>query len=77
MSHHTAIDLLKAELKDAEARAIEVKTDTKDAIDEGKRAENVLYRANSRVDDLKRAIAALEKDGRGVEVTAVDDQPHH
>ena len=60
MMHHTAIELLRAELKIAEATAAEVKADTKDEIDAGIRAQRKLSNANDRVSDLKASIVALD-----------------
>jgi hypothetical protein len=68
MSHHTAVQLLKTNLKGAEERAAQVARDNRDTIQAGTRAQRELDDANREVTDLKASIALLEKDHRGVSV---------
>jgi hypothetical protein len=68
MSHYTAVQLLKNELKDAEKHATEIAAQHKDTIYAGERAQGEVNRANQKVSDLKASIALLEKPtGQAVE----------
>lgn len=65
MSHYTAVQLLKNELKDAETHASEVAAQHKETIYAGTQAQKDVDRANDKVRDLKESIALLEKPHRG------------